>query len=96
MTQRTILISLLLSRDVPTVVFSHPPVGTVGLTEPQAVVQYGQKAVKVCVCVLSEEQCCVFVKMTMEKAYALCLFVSCVTYVLATEADFMSCAACIP
>lgn len=26
---------------VPTVVFSHPPIGTIGLTEPQAVEQYG-------------------------------------------------------
>ncbi len=32
--------------NVPTVVFSHPPIGTVGLTEPQAREQYGD-AVKV-------------------------------------------------
>ena len=32
---------------VPTVVFSHPPIGTVGLTEPQAIEQYGEKNVKV-------------------------------------------------
>jgi len=32
---------------VPTVVFSHPPIGTVGLTELQAVEKYGTKAVKV-------------------------------------------------
>ncbi|MBV4413052.1 glutathione-disulfide reductase [Enterobacteriaceae bacterium YMB-R22] len=33
--------------NVPTVVFSHPPIGTVGLTEPQAREQYGDEAVKV-------------------------------------------------
>jgi pyruvate/2-oxoglutarate dehydrogenase complex dihydrolipoamide dehydrogenase (E3) component len=27
--------------NIPTVVFSHPPIGTVGLTEPQAREQYG-------------------------------------------------------
>jgi glutathione reductase (NADPH) len=27
--------------DVPTVVFSHPPIGTIGLTEPEAKEQYG-------------------------------------------------------
>ena len=32
---------------VPTVVFSHPPIGTVGLTEPQAIEQYGEEHVKV-------------------------------------------------
>jgi len=32
---------------VPTVVFSHPPIGTVGLTEPQAIEQYGEENVKV-------------------------------------------------
>lgn len=32
---------------VPTVVFSHPPIGTVGLTEPQAIAQYGEENVKV-------------------------------------------------
>jgi len=32
---------------VPTVVFSHPPIGTIGLTEPQAVAQYGEENVKV-------------------------------------------------
>ena len=32
---------------VPTVVFSHPPIGTVGLTEPQAIEQYGEANVKV-------------------------------------------------
>ena len=32
---------------VPTVVFSHPPIGTIGLTEPQAVEQYGAENMKV-------------------------------------------------
>ncbi|OBW91905.1 glutathione reductase [Gallibacterium genomosp. 3] len=32
---------------IPTVVFSHPPIGTVGLTEPQAIEQYGAEHVKV-------------------------------------------------
>lgn len=32
---------------VPTVVFSHPPIGTIGLTEPEAVAQYGEENVKV-------------------------------------------------
>ncbi|OQR89180.1 glutathione reductase, partial [Achlya hypogyna] len=27
--------------QIPTVVFSHPPIGTVGLTEPQAIAEYG-------------------------------------------------------
>lgn len=33
--------------NVPTVVFSHPPIGTMGLTEPQAVEQFGQDNIKV-------------------------------------------------
>jgi len=33
--------------NVPTVVFSHPPIGTVGLTEPQARARFGDAAVKV-------------------------------------------------
>ena len=33
--------------DVPTVVFSHPPIGTVGLTEQQAKEEYGESNVKV-------------------------------------------------
>jgi glutathione reductase (NADPH) len=33
--------------DIPTVVFSHPPIGTVGLTEAQAVEQHGLAQVKV-------------------------------------------------
>ncbi|WP_443090908.1 glutathione-disulfide reductase [Basfia succiniciproducens] len=32
---------------VPTVVFSHPPIGTVGLTEPKAIEKYGAENVKV-------------------------------------------------
>lgn len=32
---------------VPTVVFSHPPMGTIGLTEPQAVEKYGTENVKI-------------------------------------------------
>lgn len=32
---------------VPTVVFSHPPIGAIGLTEPQAIEQYGAENVKV-------------------------------------------------
>jgi len=33
--------------NIATVVFSHPPIGTVGLTEPQAIEQYGADNVKV-------------------------------------------------
>jgi glutathione reductase (NADPH) len=33
--------------NIPSVVFSHPPLGTVGLTEEQAVEQYGHSEVKV-------------------------------------------------
>lgn len=33
--------------NIPTVVFSHPPIGAVGITEDEAVDQYGQEAVKV-------------------------------------------------
>lgn len=32
---------------IPTVVFSHPPIGTIGLTEPQAIAKYGEAAVKI-------------------------------------------------
>ncbi|KAG8840085.1 Glutathione reductase, partial [Serendipita sp. 411] len=32
--------------NIPTVVFSHPPIGTVGLTEPQAREQFGDAKVK--------------------------------------------------
>ncbi|MCM1958960.1 glutathione-disulfide reductase [Acinetobacter modestus] len=33
--------------NIPTVVFSHPPIGTVGITEQEAIEKYGQQAVKV-------------------------------------------------
>jgi glutathione reductase (NADPH) len=33
--------------DIPTVIFSHPPIGTVGLTEPEAVARFGAAEVKV-------------------------------------------------
>lgn len=33
--------------NIPTVVFSHPPIGTVGLSEPQAIDQYGKEAVTI-------------------------------------------------
>lgn len=32
---------------IPTVVFSHPAIGTIGLTEPQAIEQYGEDNIKV-------------------------------------------------
>ncbi|MDO6765726.1 glutathione-disulfide reductase [Agarivorans sp. 1_MG-2023] len=32
---------------IPTVVFSHPAIGTIGLTEPEAIAQYGEANVKV-------------------------------------------------
>ncbi|MCH7334989.1 glutathione-disulfide reductase [Acinetobacter sp. NIPH 2699] len=32
--------------NIPTVVFSHPPIGTVGLTEQQAIEKYGKQSVK--------------------------------------------------
>lgn len=32
---------------IPTVVFSHPPIGTIGLTEPEAVAEYGEGNIKV-------------------------------------------------
>ncbi|PQQ28755.1 glutathione-disulfide reductase [Photorhabdus luminescens] len=32
--------------NIPTVVFSHPPIGAVGLTEPQAKAQFGEEQVK--------------------------------------------------
>jgi glutathione reductase (NADPH) len=31
---------------IPTVVFSHPPIGTIGMTEPQARAHYGDAAIK--------------------------------------------------
>lgn len=33
--------------NIPTVVFSHPPIGTIGLTEPDARAMFGEAAVKV-------------------------------------------------
>ncbi|SDY29971.1 glutathione-disulfide reductase [Acinetobacter kyonggiensis] len=33
--------------NIPTVVFSHPPIGTVGLTEEQAIAEFGQDQIKV-------------------------------------------------
>ncbi|QXA09016.1 glutathione-disulfide reductase [Acinetobacter pittii] len=33
--------------NIPTVVFSHPPIGTVGLTEDQAIEKFGKDAVKI-------------------------------------------------
>ena len=33
--------------NIPTVVFSHPAIGTMGLTEPEAIEQYGEDNVKV-------------------------------------------------
>jgi glutathione reductase (NADPH) len=33
--------------NIPSVVFSHPPIGTVGLTEPQAREKYGNDAIKI-------------------------------------------------
>jgi pyruvate/2-oxoglutarate dehydrogenase complex dihydrolipoamide dehydrogenase (E3) component len=33
--------------NVPTVVFSHPPIGTVGLTEHEAREKYGDDQIKV-------------------------------------------------
>lgn len=33
--------------NVPTVVFSHPPIGTIGLTESEAVERYGQENIKI-------------------------------------------------
>ncbi|WP_153448015.1 glutathione-disulfide reductase [Vibrio algicola] len=32
---------------IPTVVFSHPPIGTIGVTEAEAVAKYGQENVKI-------------------------------------------------
>lgn len=33
--------------NVPTIVFSHPPIGTVGLTEEEAIAKFGKETVKV-------------------------------------------------
>ena len=34
-------------QNVPTVVFSHPTIGTCGLTEPQAIAKYGQEHIQI-------------------------------------------------
>lgn len=33
--------------NIPTVVFSHPPIGTIGLTEPEAIEKFGKDKIKV-------------------------------------------------
>jgi len=33
--------------NVPTVVFSHPTIGTIGLTEPEAIEKYGETNLKI-------------------------------------------------
>ena len=33
--------------NIPTVVFSHPPIGTIGLTEAEAIERFGQDSVKI-------------------------------------------------
>lgn len=38
--------SFLSYENIPTVVFSHPEIGTVGLTEPQAISRYGKQNIK--------------------------------------------------
>ena len=38
--------SFLSYSNVPTVVFAHPEIGTIGLTEPQAVGKYGRENIK--------------------------------------------------
>jgi glutathione reductase (NADPH) len=40
--------------NIPTVVFSHPPCGTVGLTEPEAREKYGDDQVKICTSLISQ------------------------------------------
>jgi glutathione reductase (NADPH) len=37
----------LVYENIPTVIFSHPPIGTVGLTEAEAVVRFGAAAVNI-------------------------------------------------
>jgi glutathione reductase (NADPH) len=39
--------SFLSYNNIPTVVFAHPEVGTIGLTEPQAIGKYGKDNIKV-------------------------------------------------
>jgi hypothetical protein len=62
--------------NVPTVVFSHPPIGTCGLTEAQAVAQYGAENLKVRTwgwwCVLLPHSCaCACFRIA--ELHALCL-----------------------
>jgi len=33
--------------NIPTVIFSHPPIGTVGLSEAEAVAEYGKNNIKI-------------------------------------------------
>jgi glutathione reductase (NADPH) len=39
--------SKLVYENIPTVMFSHPPLGAIGLTEPQALEKYGREAIKI-------------------------------------------------
>ena len=39
--------SFLSYSNIPTVVFAHPEIGTIGLTEPQAVTKYGKENIKI-------------------------------------------------
>jgi glutathione reductase (NADPH) len=38
---------MFLTENVPTVVFSHPPLATIGLTQPEAEQQYGADTLKI-------------------------------------------------
>jgi glutathione reductase (NADPH) len=38
--------SFLSYENIPTVVFAHPEIGTIGLTEPQAIAKYGKESIK--------------------------------------------------
>lgn len=38
--------------NVPTVIFSHPPIGAIGLTEAQAIQKHGQQNLKVITLIL--------------------------------------------
>ena len=42
-----VLRSFLSYSNVPTVVFAHPEVGTIGLTEPEAIARYGKENIKI-------------------------------------------------
>jgi glutathione reductase (NADPH) len=61
--------------DIPTAVFSHPPIGTVGLTEEQAVEQYGREQIQTftsrfnpLVHMLTETKVATLVKLIVNKA----------------------------